>query len=140
MAAPTLAQIREGLATRLETIPEAQVSAYRLARPSAPSIQVLGPDEVNYHEAMQNGHDSWVLTVMAVAGTTTDKGAQIVLDKFIGATGTSSVKAAIEGDATLAGVVNDLIVESCTGYRLYAIEGKEMLGAEWRVRIEADGS
>lgn len=140
MAAPTLAQIRSGLATRLETIPNVQASAYRLARPSTPSVQVVGPEEVIYHEAMQNGHDSWAMLVMALMGTVTDRGAQIELDKMIAATGTSSVKAAIEADSTLGGVVHDLIVESCSGYQIYTIEGMELLGAEWRVRIEADGS
>lgn len=139
MAAPTLAQIRSGLETNLTTIPDTQVSAYRLANPTPPCVMVLGPDEVAYHKAMGNGHDTWTIVVMAFAGLVSDIGAQKVLDKFIAATGSTSVKAAIESDTTLGGAVNDLIVVSCSGYREYTVGQKHLLGAEWTVVVEADG-
>lgn len=143
MAAPTLAQIREGLRANLATIgDDVQTSAYRLANPTMPSVQVLGPDEIEFHKTMQNGHDQWALTVMAFAGLVSGIGAQKVLDQFIPATGTRSVKAAIESDKTLGGLGVRAIVESCTGYREYAVGNppQAVLGAEWRVRLEADGA
>lgn len=140
MAAPTLAQIREGLNTRLATIGDVQTSAYRLSNPTLPSLQVAWPDEVQYHESMRNGTDGWVLIVMAFAGLMSEKGSQILLDQFIAATGAKSVKAAIEGDTTLGGIVDDTTVVSCTGYREYTIGTKAALGCEWRVEVIAPGS
>jgi len=141
MPAPTLKQIREGIKTRLDTIgDDVQTSAYRLGDPTPPCVFVLGPDETQYHQAMQNGHDSWALTVMAFAGATESIGAQQLLDQFIAAVGAKSVKRAIESDRTLAGVVNDASVRSCSGYREYEVNGVAVLGAEWRVLVEADGA
>lgn len=143
MAAPTVAQIRAGLAANLGAIGERQISAYRLANPTVPSIQVTGPiDEIEYHQAMQNGHDLFPFAVMAFVGIASDIGAQKRLDEFISATGAASVKAAIEADKTLGGLACRAIVESCSGYREYALPNQPgpVLGAEWRVRVEADGA
>lgn len=140
MAAPALSDIREGLRVRLDTVPDVQASAYRISNYTAPVLMVMGPEDIEYHQAMQNGHDQWMLVVMAFAGLVSEEGAQRTLDKFIPATGTSSVKAAIEADKTLGGLGLRVIVESCTGYREYQVGGQAVLGAEWRVRIEADGA
>ena len=46
------------------------------------------------------------------------------------------LEAARPGPVTLGGLVNDLAVVSCTGYRQYPRpDGSAYLGAEWTVQV-----
>lgn len=134
MATP--AQIRAGLATNLGTIADTQVSAYMLSAPTPPAIHVF-PERVDYHGAMQNGLERNRYTVQAFVGFTSDQGAQKKLDRMLEPSGVMSVKAAVEADATLGGVVEHVTVTEATGYRIYALEGARgpVLGCEWTVEI-----
>lgn len=133
----TLAAIRAGLAANLANVPGAQVSAYVLANPTLPTIWVRPATEpVNYHQAMGNGLDEWMMLVQAYVGTPSDIGAQKQLDEFLASSGATSVKAAIESDKTLGGAASDLMVTNCSGYLEYSRpDGTTALGAEWNVRV-----
>lgn len=136
---PDLSAIREGLADALQAIPELQASPYMLANPTPPSAHVV-PDEVQYDQTMGRGHDDWFMTVQAFVGIATDIGAQKRLDLMLNPSGAFSVKAAVEADVTLGATVDDVRVESCTGYRTYEMaDGSHVLGAEWRVHVLAAG-
>jgi hypothetical protein len=128
-----LADIRAGLAANLEALPGVQVSAYALSNPTPPCVEIV-PSEIQYDRALQRGHDEIVVTVRVFVGLASDIGAQKRLDEHLAASGASSVKAAIEADATLAGAVDDARVRSATGYRVYGADGR-LLGAEWEVEI-----
>jgi len=140
MAAPTLAELRAGLATNLATIADTQISAYMLAQPTPPTIQIL-PEEIDYDGAMQRGMDTWRITVQAFVGLVSDIGAQKRLDLMLAPTGSTSVKAAVESDTTLGGKCDDLRVTQATGYKIYSLQGQAaaVLGAEWTVEIVAVG-
>lgn len=140
MAAPGLDQLREALADALADIPDTQISAYRLSNFQTPLLQVAWPDEIDYHQTMRDGTDGWTVIVMAFAGAMSDIGSQKILDQYIPATGAKSVKAALEADITLGGLVDDVTVVSCTGYREYTVNQLAVLGCEWRVEIVASGS
>lgn len=133
----TLAAIRAGLAANLASVRGVQVSAYVLANPTLPVIWVRPATEpVQYHKAMGNGHDEWMMVVQAYVGTASDLGAQKKLDELLASSGATSVKAAIESDKTLAGAAADLMVTSCSGYLEYSRpDGTTALGAEWNVRV-----
>ena len=135
-----LADIRAGIAELLSNVRGmGQASAYMLSSPTPPCAHVF-PAEVNYDEAMQGGHDEWVLTVQAFASMTSDIGSQRVLDEWIAPSGAGSLKAALEADETLLGAAFTTTVESCSGYRTFTQEdGRGFLGAEWRVVVTAAG-
>lgn len=134
-----LAPIREGLATNIRTVFTAgQVSAYMLSQPTPPCAWPY-PSEIDYDQAMQRGFDELQVKVLALMPLTDDVGSQVMLDELLASSGSNSMKAAIESDKTLAGVVLDLIVESCTGYFTYQLTSGPCLGAEWVVRIAAPG-
>jgi hypothetical protein len=142
--APTFQEIREGLATNLASIPNVQVSAYVLGNPTMPAIEVVpgweGRDGIDYDKTFRRGLDALVFTVRAMVGTPTDIGAQKRLDRMISPTGEDSIKAAVEADGTLGGVVEDLHVTSCSGYKAFARDGGTVaLGANWRVEVWAEG-
>ncbi len=137
--ATTLQAIREGIAANLETLNGVQQSAYLLANPTPPAAEVQ-PGEIEYDLAMGRGLDRWNLTVRVFVGFTSDKGAQIRLDKMLAPSGVDSVKAAIEAEPTLGGACDDLHVKRCTGYRLYNRAGQAaVLGAEWEIEVLASG-
>jgi hypothetical protein len=145
----SLTDIREALADSLrESLPagEVQVSAYILANPSPPTVQIF-PGETDWHQALQDGLEKRELIIQALVGTPTEEGAQRRLDGFLASTGEFSLKAAIEkvapGDrtVTLGGLVEDVEVVKTKGYQVYKTEGKPpQLGAEWIVDVYVIGS
>ena len=141
MAAATLAQIRAGLETRLATIPNVTTSAYMLDSPPDLTLQVLGPDRIEYDQAMASGLDYWTIIVQGYSGSPESKAAQVNLDSWLARTGANSVKAAIEGDRSLGGIVDDCVVRMSSGYRQYDLPNRgRVLGAEWTVLILNSGT
>ena len=137
--AAALEAIRDAMAVLLKTIPGVQASAKILANPTPPTIYVL-PGETIFDTAMNRGLDSQGVLVQALVGIASDIGAPTTLDRFLDTDGSSSVKAILEaarpGPVTLGGLVNDLAVVSCTGYRQYPRpDGSAYLGAEWTVQV-----
>lgn len=136
-----LADIRAGLAANLGTIAGVNVSAYARDNILTPALQVYGPDEVVYDLAMQRGLDMMTLVVQGLAGSPAEQARQVMLDQWLAPSGSSSVKAAIESDPTLGGVVTAARVTRASGYRVYALPNKgSTLGAEWFVEIHNPGS
>ena len=136
--AATLAQIRAGLNTRLATISNIQTYAYLPGVPSLPCAFVAGPRDVNYHQAMADGMSEWTMVLwVLVSNATPTVESQTDLDAFVSPTGSSSVKAAVEGDTTLGGIVADTVVDSSDGYSFYVTEGGSYLGAQFVVRVAA---
>lgn len=140
---PSFAEIREGIAANLDTIPGLQASAYVLGNATPPAAEVEpgwgSESAISYDKAFQRGLDGYAFTVRVLVGNAHDIGAQKRLDKMIAPSGSSSVKAAVEANPTLSGAIDDLRVTECGGYRRYGNEGR-VLGAEWKVQVWAEGS
>jgi hypothetical protein len=148
----SLTDIRLGLAANLAVLNQAtgiQVLPYLIANPTPPTVLLfpVASENTRYDLAMGRGLDQWDFAVQAFVGATTDIGAQATLDKFIASSGPLSIKAALEkkdgpnGEVTLGGLVSDVNVTTCTGYRIYLREGGgAVLGAEWTVEVWATGT
>lgn len=140
-----LADIRAALAACFSSlVADVQVSAYMLEAPSPPAIFIF-PAEINYDESMHRGLDRWLFTVQAVVQESLDKAGQVNLDEFLAPTGARSIKALIEADVQLGGIVAGVRVVSCTGYRKYVFEQSSnpratYLGAEWSVEVFNPGT
>lgn len=142
----SLTDIRAALATSLEAIGDPwSVSSHMLANVPAPCIQVTGPDLVAYDAAGSRGQDVWTILVMAFAGIANDIASQDTLDQLLTSSGPTSVKAAIEADCTLGGIVQDLRVTKMSGYQLLrpeliqAGQPQLYLGCTWDVEVRAEG-
>lgn len=139
----TLAQIREGLRANLAANLDlgansaVQVSAYALSNPTGPYVQVFGPEEITFHRAMGNGHADWTMTVQVGVPLTLDRGAQELLDRMLESSGGASIRAAIESDTTLGGVVQQAIVTGVSGYAQYVSGQGDYLGCEFSVAVIA---
>lgn len=135
----SLTDLREALASNLSAITGLNESAYFRSNPTPPACEVT-PGEITYDEAMQRGLDEWEFMVRVFVGVPNDIAAQKRLDSMMASSGTASIKAALESDPTLGGHAQDLHVTRCSGYRVYGPEtGPVALGAEWTVRVFADG-
>jgi hypothetical protein len=137
--AATLEQIRAALAAALDGVPGCQVSAYVLANPTPPILMVFPDvsDGIEYHQAMGNGVERWAMRVQGLVSNTLDVGSQKKLDLWLAPSGAGSVKAAIETDKTLGGVVQQAVVRRAAGYQEYARQGlsSTVLAAEWTVDV-----
>jgi len=133
----SLTDIREALAATLQKVDVGwQVSAYIMGNATPPFAQVL-PDETEYHQAMQDGAETWNFIVQVVVDLGTSEGAQRELDQLLESAGTRSVKQALEVDPTLGGLASDVMVTRSSGYRTYRLgpTQADALGAEWNVSV-----
>lgn len=143
-----LAAVREALAASLSSIAGLQESPYLLTNPTPPAAQIV-IGRINYDRAMHRGLDEWNFIVRVFVALATDRGAQAKLDTFLQPSGPTSIKAALEADLTLGGLVDDLWVSQCDGEIIFAREALTqagrgsvsgpLLGAEWHVTVYATG-
>lgn len=96
-----LVSLTEGIATRLDTIAGLQCFAYTPLSVTPPSAFV-GFADVTYDRGTSVGQ-GWEARVYVVAGRADDRTAWKALSPFMDDSGSSSVRAALEGDPTLAG-------------------------------------
>ncbi len=89
---------------------------------------------------MHRGIDEWWFKVTALCATGSGLAAQKTRDGFLKSSGSGSVKAALETDRTLGGVVQSLHVTNVVPRVLQASDTDALyLGAEYTVRILAAG-
>ena len=132
----TLAQIRAGIVANLAAL-GIQSTGYMLAAPTAPTIEVF-PGETQYDKAFGRGLDQLTIVVRLTVTVTLDIAAQIKLDEYLAPSGAASVKTLIEAEPTLGGKVQDLRVESASGYQTTATkDGGIALSCDWALRVFA---
>ena len=131
----TALEIRTAIAEALRAIPGLNAQPYVLGNLTPPTATVMrGP--VEYDQAMMGGVHDWTFIVRCYVASVTDIGAQTRLDDYLSAEGSSSVKAAIEADRTLGGVVSDLHVTGASGEQeLVREQGGPLLFSEWTVEV-----
>lgn len=143
-----LLAIRQALADQLNTLDmveadEMRISTYMLANPLqvAPVVEVF-PEKFTY-DAVSFETDELRFKVRALIGSVLEESAQRIVDDLLDTAGENSIKAVLESDRTLDGLVDDVTVEQSTGYRTYPVElpgvpTQHMLGCEWTVCVIAD--
>lgn len=130
----TISQIRSGLATNLATISGLRTAATMPDNPNPP-IAIVVPEGINFDTSFGRGLDTYTFTVLVVVGRVDERSAQNLLDGYCTATGSTSVKAAIESDRTLSGVVNDLRVMEMRNYSSIPVGEITYLAAEFVVSV-----
>lgn len=111
--APTIEQIMDGLEARLATISGLRVSDVSPGQISPPCAIVGVPAITSYHATFGSGRMTLDdLTVTVLVSAAIDRVGQKKLAGYANPTGSTSIKAAVEGDKTLGGVVDDCIVVS----------------------------
>lgn len=111
----SLQDIREGLAANLSTIRGLRTSFFVPDNPSPP-IVLITPQRVEYDSSFNRGVDEYTFEVRLLAARSSDRGGQRILDSYCAKSGATSIKAAIESDKTLGGVVDSVRVTDWSDY------------------------
>ena len=139
MAAPTVNELREAIATLLDAIPDTQVSAYLLGNFTPPCLQVMS-GEIPYDASFGRGSDTYSFKVQALVGLPTDISAQKLLGRYADSTGTYSVYAALTADKTLGGIAQDLEIQMASEEQIYTMSDRHpVIGREWAIEVTAPG-
>ena len=126
-------QVRDGLKTRLETISGLRV--YDLIPDTVtPPAAVVGQLDFTFDIDNARGLDQAQVDVLVIVQRFSERSGQNLLDLYLSGSGASSIKAAIEGDRTLGGVVNTLRVTGAEA-GTYESQGVEFLSYRYRLTI-----
>lgn len=105
----TVSEISDALKNALTVIPGLRVYDY-LPDQINPPLGYVGIQQVNYHGAFRGGNPVHTYTITIVVGRVSERASQRALDEFLAYDGDRSVRAAIESDPTLDGVIQTLVV------------------------------
>lgn len=134
----SVAAIASGLQARLATISGVRAYSYQPEQLNPPfAYPVL--NTVSYHQTMGMGNavTQFDWTVYVVVGRWVDRVAMVNLDGFLSPTGATSIRAALEGDLTLGGACQDLIVASSANINALEQDDAEYLQVSFSVTIYA---
>ena len=138
----SVAAIRDGLKVRLQTIAGLRVHEYHAPRIEPPAAIIIPGDPgrsntyaVKFDATMGRGSDDLVFTVLVIVSNVVERASQDKLDAYLDGSGASSVKAAIEGEGTLGGIVSFAVVSAIRQYGLVQYAGQTFLGAEFLIEV-----
>jgi hypothetical protein len=132
----TVSTIRDGIKTRLATISGLNTYDTVPDNPMVPFAAVL-PTGIEYDAAMADGAHAYRFGILVAVHRASEGVAQDALDAYCDATGTKSIRAAINGDRTLAGEVFSCRVTEMRNYSQLPIGETTYLGAEFVVEVYA---
>ena len=129
--------IRQGLATNLATISGLRTSYYITDNPTPP-IAIVAPPSIKYDQSFGRGLDEYNFQVIVLVTRADERIGQDLIDSYCAPVGAGSIKAAIESDRTLGGLVADLRVTDMTGVSPTTLaDGQVYLSATWAVMVFA---
>lgn len=109
--AATISQVNAGITARLATISGLRAFDYQPDN-AYPPYAFPSLSNIEYHKAMAGGAQIYTYNVTVVTGRVDDRSAQDELDGYASYDGAKSVRAAIEADRTLGGVVDTLLLSN----------------------------
>lgn len=131
----TISELRQGLATNLQTISGLRV-VDTLPDLVNPPMAMIGLTKVAYNQQNQRSMAEYTFQVTVVVGRVSERTAQATLDVLV-APGSGSVKYAIESDRTLGGKAFETFIPELSAYGAVSINGIDYLSAEFSVQVFA---
>jgi len=133
----TVTELKTGLKTRLDTITNLRAYAVQpdQVNPSLGGIAWPTLESVTYHGAMGPGLVTHVFTVSVIVGRAAERTAQNLMDQYLSYD--SGIRAAIEGDKTLGGKSQSLIVEEASNISTVDANDTTYLTVDFRVVVYA---
>lgn len=131
----SLDTIREGLATRLRTIPDLHVYPKYTGQITVPTAMVLLGDGQFLTYDSSSDSDDLTLTVRLFTSAANDPAGQDLLDDYLNRNTDRSIYDAVAGDPTLGGVVDDASVTGVSGYGQVPVGLIEYFGCEFIVEV-----
>lgn len=136
--AATIEQIMTGLKTRLATIPGLQALDFAADNPTPPTAFPLVP-AFDYRQTMRRGSYTLPFRIAVLTGAQLDREGQMNLAGYANQTGATSVRAAIEADNTLGGIVSETVVDDFDPQGLESVGLTQYYGGIFNVRVIASG-
>ena len=133
----SVSELREGIAENLSTIVGLRVSSFVPDNPNPP-MAVVSPQSIEYHKSFNNGFNTYNFTIAVFVARVSERTAQNSLDAYCAATGSSSIKSAIESNRTLSGRAFDLMVSDMRNYGSVIIGENTYLTAEFDCAVQAN--
>jgi hypothetical protein len=124
--------VMDAIGVRLATISGLRVADYPADQANPPQAIVSLPETVEYDSVMGRGADRVIIPITVLVGKVSDRAARDALAQYVSGTGSSSVKAAVDGD--LGGTAHTARV---TGSRIdvVTIQAIDYLGASFDVEV-----
>ncbi len=133
----TVTQLKNGLKTRLDTITNLRAFAQQpdQVNPSLGGIAFPTLESITYHGAMKAGLVTHVFTISVIVGRAAERTTQNLMDTYLSYDG--GIRAAIEGDQTLGGYAQTLIVEEASNISTVDANDTTYLTVDFRVVVYA---
>jgi hypothetical protein len=129
-----LSDIRSGLAARMNTISGLRARDV-IPDNIAPPMAFVNPTQIQYDLDNARGLVQYTFTVSLFASRADSRSAQNTVDEFVSTSGLKSVKAAIEADRTLGGIVDTCRVTNVTNYVVQDANDTEFLAVDFNVEV-----
>jgi len=133
----TVTQVATGIKNRLATISGLRAFPYQPDQMNTPPFAYPELNQVDYHKAFAGGDVVMMWTVHVVVGRYTDRTAFAALDDFLSYDGAKSIRAALEGDKTLGGVCQTLVLTSGADVTSLGEGGAEFLEVQMTLTVHA---
>ena len=133
---PTIAELKNGLATNLATISGLRTSG-TIPEQVNPPVAIITFNNVDYDTTFGRGLDMYSFTVTVIVSRADARNAQNLLDVYCAPTGSSSIKTAIELDRSLGSKANDLRVTGLSNYCNLSIGVTNYFADEFAVTVYA---
>lgn len=132
----TVSQVAEGLRVRLSQVNGLRTFAYQPEQLNPPvAFPVL--ESVEYHRAFGGGDVQMRWQMFVIVGRYLDRVANSNLDGYLSYSGPTSLRAAIEGDTTLGGVVQSLVLDTGFSIGALTVAEAEFLQVQFSVLVHA---
>lgn len=119
--------IRTALASAVSSISGLRTSAY-IPDNVNPPLAVVMPERIEYDLNARRGADSYTFSIMIIVSRSDERVAQRELDAYL--IGDRAIKAAVEADRTLGGVVNTCRVTEMRSYSSVVIGETTYMSAQ----------
>lgn len=131
----TIQQIRGVLAATLDTIAGLEVAERALQSATLPAAQVFLPDLIAYSGGSA-GVDKMRFRLLVVVSRSSSDDGESELAGYLDSSGAPSVRATLERNPTLGGLIDDLaVLEAEVGF--WSVGAVEVLGAMFTVDVWA---
>jgi hypothetical protein len=134
--AVSIADLRNGLATNLQTITGLRVTSM-VPDQVNPPIAIISLDKINYQRAFARGLTEYLFKITVIVSRQSERNAQQKLDQYVASDGTYSVLEALETDRSLGGKAADSTMVSLDAYGSVVIGETTYLSAEFSVQVFA---
>lgn len=132
---PTISQVRDALKTTLQTISGLTVYDTAPGQVVVPAAVItIAPGPFLVYDT-SNGTDDLMLSIRLIVSGADDRAGQDALDTYASSSGTQSIRAAIQADFTLGGLVHFADVSDARDYGALTVGTVEYFGCTFPVMV-----